>query len=297
MTHVPTNTNSPARSIPLINPERLGTIIIGEFRLGSHFLQSIIAEHANQQGLEINCKGEYSFKLSVDELTKEIRDLNNDNRYHTIILNHMRTKETMLLNPYMVHNWHVIRVQPDDRIRWFFSWFFHNYLPHQLTREEILEVARPRETTLDGTKVYYFDDHHRHFFEPDKLKYWISWHESRGHFTVPEKLGKGLLDYHHGTSTKIFKRMLSIARQKTLPWQFWVDLSDCMTNHVLGSRIPADVEIPYTALHSLETESTRWTPNHYPKIDIDREFRDGKILKSFLERWLNPLPGKFKDES
>jgi hypothetical protein len=101
--------------VPLWNPDRIGTAIVGHYRCGTHFLNNAIR----------NIVPLAQSKLEIDDVDV-IKSEKKSQWYQIAILNHHTTKMKLLSDRNnILQHWHVIKLTRRDKVSHFISnWFW-----------------------------------------------------------------------------------------------------------------------------------------------------------------------------
>lgn len=108
----------------LWNPERKGTLIVGDPRTGTHFLQRIVRDRvADVREVQVN----HEIDLApIKGWPRSVRDtlaaIAQRGSYQIAIINSATAKVELISDPAALDQWHVIRLTRRDKISWFRSW-------------------------------------------------------------------------------------------------------------------------------------------------------------------------------
>lgn len=280
-----------ARAIPrLVDSSRSGTLILGEFRSGSHFLHGLIEDAAQDMGLPANPLGELDGGLPTDGAAEMINHLEADrDSYHVAILNQTQHKISVLDYQSKLSNWHVIRLVIDDRRRWFISWLFHNYLKLHIKKTGIPAKYKGRDVWYVGTADA------GSYYNKESGAWIASWPDDPSDGSRVQSLADMPDSWHHDVPEAQYQSVLDQLDGVDADTGFWVELADGLRNCLITCTLPADIEVRYSQLAAMQTDRRQWKPNHYPEIELARYFRHHLLLESFLSRWQDPFPGAVKE--
>lgn len=292
-----TNFDTPEYS-DLIDIRRRGTLILGEFRTGSHFLAEVCEYLVKKQ--HMTCPPHVELLQTHGPFSKSL-DRSPADGYKIVIVNNSDHKQELVDNPHMIDDWVVIRLVPQDRVRWFLSWFF--FIFHKLTPSPHTEKNRPpQRARIDGRSVWYYgDEHSGHYYADRTLAYLTSWTRSGGSYHDPALEGtyqkayvppKKYISYHNDTAKDVYEEFLLQQPWQHLTSTFWCHLQSDLSSHVMGALVPADRVYRYEDLAALANDHVPWKPNRYPDIDILAEMPDGRLVKDLLDRYSVPVAGK-----
>lgn len=110
--------------VRLWNPDRKGTLIVGDPRTGTHFLQRIVRDRvADLQQVQVN----HEIDLApIKGWPRSVRDtlaaMAQRDSYQIAIINSATAKVELISDPAALDQWHVIRLTRRDKISWFRSW-------------------------------------------------------------------------------------------------------------------------------------------------------------------------------
>ena len=288
----------------LFDTEKKGTIILGCYRSGSHFVERAIQEHASSHGIEVLATGE---TLPQDAELVEISSfLNEDSKYKTTIINHNELKMAFLNDPSLVQHYHIVRTTQRNIRRWFLSFYIlHN--PHSpiatrlpLTSNYVRRKDSARingivvDVMINGDQAYYYD--------PDTGRYLGSWHRHNGHSVDPALTHMTMNDLEKVIQSEIVQQV----REKFLQTYMPVCISlpeinqvynQSMFGQFLSSLIPVDKEIDYSDMSSIDIGHWKWKPETYLLSDVPncRLFKNGEILDAMLNSWVQPINGAFRN--
>lgn len=120
----------------LYNRDRQGTLIIGDHRFGSHFLQAVIVERmgGDCQPLGQPLSEDRGYRGSAPDfdgakVVDRLCDLTNQPGYACVIVNDMLQKLAISERPDLLSQWHVIRLTRADKIKWFISYWLYIHHP------------------------------------------------------------------------------------------------------------------------------------------------------------------------
>lgn len=284
------------KNVALCDMSKHGTLVLGEYRCGSHYLLNIAGEICRAHARLYKNHGEW-FTTRGD--TKTFFDsLSSDPVYHLVVINQLESKIELVQSGIDLEDWHVIRVVPDDRERWFISWYFYLYTDNRPPDQPT--IVQHTCVKLDGSDVWFVGTEFAgNYYDYDSKQYIHSWYKDGGKYINDDLIGtekpSNQQTMHHATESIVYKRWLS--KNHPLPFdagQFpW--LMNLLNIHVINTMIPADIEIFTSALASLGTDENRWQPNQYPpQLSVEVDWENGWYIKQLLDRWA-PLPGKFKE--
>lgn len=274
----------------LVDSSRSGTLILGEFRSGSHFLHGLIEDAALNLGLAINPLGELDGGQPTDGAAVTINQLEADrDSYHIMILNQTQHKIAVLDNKCPLTNWHVIRLVIDDRRRWFISWLFHNYLKLHIKKTGTAAKYKGRDVWYVGTVDA------GSYYDKESGAWIASWPDVAGNGSRVQSLAEMPDPWHHGVPESQYQSVLDQLHGVDTDTNFWVELVSGLRNCLITCTVPADIEVGYSQLASMQTHRRTWQPNHYPEIDLSRYFKHHELIESFLSRWQDPFPGAVKE--
>lgn len=284
----------------LINPSRRGTMIIGAYRLGSHFVHDLCCSRAREQGLDVvahdELVGPSGAETDPEVFLQQLISIVSAPGYHVLILNELNQKSDLLDRPIMLNDWHVIRLIDDDKQRWFKSWFF--YLQSKLHLQRMPDLTDQR-TQLDGLEVLVERlDGIEHYYDEFSLYYIKSWSKNTGYYVDQSlyntEISKVRTILHHGTPEEVYRSFFKLMGGTIPIKQVLEQLTHAVNNQLVSMALPVDVEMQFSSLAALANESVRWTPNQYPDIDIKETFEHGQLIQTILDRWSLPFEGRFK---
>lgn len=110
--------------VRLWNPDRKGTLIIGDPRTGTHFLQRIVQDRvAGLREVEINHEIDLApIKGLPGSVRHTLIAAAQRDSYQIAIINKANAKIELLSDPAVLDQWHVIRLTRRDKVSWFRSW-------------------------------------------------------------------------------------------------------------------------------------------------------------------------------
>lgn len=139
-----------------INLTKTGTLIIGYYRCGTHFLEdSIQAKTAGVKHGEVTT-------------VEQLRNITKSATYNTCIVNIVDLKFELLENLDILDQWHVVRLSRNDKVGHYISKFFWDLNCIQRKREfkHHGSAVSVYENYQDGNKVHVdFDQVKRWFME------------------------------------------------------------------------------------------------------------------------------------
>ena len=281
----------------IVDLRKRGTLVLGEYRCGTHYLL-LVAEEICRAHARLYKNHDEWFTTRGD--TKTFFDsLSSDPVYHLVIINQLESKIEFMKSGIDLADWHVIRVVPDDRERWFMSWYF--YL-HADTRPPDQPIKVQHTTAnLNGREVWFVGTEFAgDYYDLDSRQYIASWSADGGGYTNDVLIGtekpSNRQMMHHNTESIVYKRWLR--KNRPLPFDVgqFPSFFYMLHGQMLNAMLPADMEISTSALASLETETVRWKPNQYPpQLSIEADWENGWYIKQMLDRW-TPLPGRSKEK-
>lgn len=313
----------------LIDAKRRGTIIIGNYRCGSHFVQNLIIQECLNKKISPVRHQEIGAYLEPTQswqhvLDNQIADLALDVRYHVMIVNHANLKHDLLCTV-NINDWHLVRITSHDKYRWFQSLYLQQSLKvhgksileslmaemsENLSTDHVTDQANVKTShaRLNGRPVLYVgsSDGGR-YYDQESLRYLVSWTAAQGQYKdqafVDHYLGRNLpkevtntvanQQWHHNVPRSVYDRYLDQATVHEFDLR---SLYGHMANHWLSQQIAVDLELDYKDLPALATAEIKWTPNDYPDDDLVSKIRNGRVLKEILNLWKDH-PGKFKKTS
>jgi hypothetical protein len=146
----------------LINPDKIGTLIISTYRSGTHYLQDYISDYY---------RSKYNSAVKVYDEIHNINDLNEFSKtptpYKVGIVNDVNPKCYLLNQNSVLTNWHVIRLTRDDKINHFISWFLFSIGIDNIN-EKLLHHATPNVEYINHLK-----NHTKKSYDITKLTFWI----------------------------------------------------------------------------------------------------------------------------
>lgn len=108
----------------LWHPERRGTLIVGEPRSGTHFLQKVIRDRV-QPFMPVSINDEIDLEITPggsSPTAGRLIGLEARDGYQVAIVNSSHGKAQLIADPELLHSWYVVRVTRQDKIGWFRSW-------------------------------------------------------------------------------------------------------------------------------------------------------------------------------
>lgn len=305
----------------LIDISRRGTMILGAYRMGTHFVQDLCDYHARQAGLlpikhqeASHVEGNPRY-VDMAQWNDYIDEMDRAVGYHLVIVNSMEHKSEMALRPDLLADWHVVRVVDYDKLRWFKSWFFFMQSPASTMQSMYPEIRRRYQSTFNaqtGTNQTYHADvdgtpairegneTQGHFFNAYSLQYIKSWNQAQGDYVddglVDTKLTTLPMPVHFGTPKHVYEDFLRTFARKIPTRDLIYQLTHGLNNHLMAHIVPADVEIAYQTLGQMANSEVQWSPNEYPEFDLEAVFEHGDLIRTILERWSAPWPGRFKEK-
>lgn len=139
----------------LWNPDRRGTLIVGDPRFGTHYLQSIVRDHVSatrpyDQNGEIDLAPIVNWPRFVRD---KLQEMESRESYQIAIVNSVVAKTELIAHPEMLDRWHVIRLTRKDKISWFRSWalfFMHEHSEHNSGRASLLHHGTPQDAYVQS---------------------------------------------------------------------------------------------------------------------------------------------------
>lgn len=276
--------------INFVDVNKRGSLIVGDYRCGSHFLEKICCQEATNLGIIYRSNAEWYHNSFINRFKK----LHDDVEYQILIINHSQQKEK-LLELGTLDEWHVIRIEHNDIYRWFISLYF--FLMTSFYDVE-LEVKELKEASLNHQSVWYIGDGTGgHYYNKNDERYIISWNPTMLNYVDQNLVGTKIVEnsFHHGTDLEIYQEVLEKNTILPFPPKFFTKLIDHLYNRTLTETIPADQVLKYSHLPSLANETIRWNPNRYPDLDIEKDFENGHYIKILLDKWKDSSPYNLKD--
>lgn len=119
----------------LWDPNKRGTLIVGDPRTGTHFLQRVIADlvaadRAVASNDEIDIQWQAHWPRTV---RAALESLAQGDAYQIAVVNSVIAKAELIAHPAALDHWHVIRLTRRDKVGWFRSWalfFMHENSEH-----------------------------------------------------------------------------------------------------------------------------------------------------------------------
>lgn len=108
----------------LWNPDKRGTLIVGDARTGTHFLQRVIADRVVlDRSVRCNDEIDIGWQAYWPRTVRAALDaLEDDRAYQVAIVNGVVAKNELIAHPSAIEHWHVIRLTRRDKVGWFRSW-------------------------------------------------------------------------------------------------------------------------------------------------------------------------------
>lgn len=108
----------------LWNPDRRGTLIVGDPRTGTHFLQRIVRDRvADHRGVQVNHEIDLApIRGWPRSVRTVLEQLASQDSYQIAIINSATAKVELISDPAALERWHVIRLTRQDKVSWFRSW-------------------------------------------------------------------------------------------------------------------------------------------------------------------------------
>jgi len=290
------------RKPKLIDPSKRGSLIVGHYRCGSHFVRAL-AKYQWDRSQPARACVLHDEWLDAQESSRARLCKLRKSDYHVVILNEPLVKQELMLDPARLDEWHVIRMVHEDKVKWFISYYFYCIFTRENPHVARMTLVPPTNFGADKTgemwfsrpAVYKGSGTQGHFFDKDTLKYLRSWSKDQSYYFDPERIGssagKHLL--HHGGARAVYQEIMDLTHD---PKPFMFYLAPILTNHMLCQMFPADVELQYDSLAGMANDTVSWLPNDYGDIDFDRIFTHGDVLRQWLERWSGAWPGVFKEK-
>ena len=282
----------------LVDPGKRGTIIIGSYRCGSHFVQDLCRAQCQIEGVSYKMHGEL---VAQDESTNHavgnlLRDIQIDDRYHTIIINHTELKlDLMSLLP--LHDWLLVRIVHPDKHRWMQSQIYVSYttIVKDLENSDTLPVSSAR---YNGRPVLFVGNSEGgDYYDSTTTMYLASWHRDKGEITRPELVGRSVHEInhggHHGTPKTAYEKYIDHFERLDGRLIFH-QLCSHITNHYMSQMIEVDMELNYLELPTLATDRVPWQPNQYPDINPIMRIPGARMINLLLDAWQD-VPGRFKE--
>ena len=287
----------------LFDTEKKGTIILGCYRSGSHFVERAIQEHAASHGIEVLPTGE---TLPLDAEMVEVSSFfNEDAQYKTTIVNHISLKWMLINDPDLVQDYHIVRTTQRNIKRWFLSFYImnnpdsslgakHPQASGHLRRKDSARInGRVVDVMINNDQAYYYD--------PEDGRYLGSWQRDKGHF-VDAKLEHMSMD---DLGRVIQAQMIPLAQNQFLQTYVPVQLSfneigqifnQIIFSQLLSNLIPADQEIDYKDMASINHGQAQWRPENYllDGVPWTRLFQNGQLLNDILDNWSEPPDGRLR---
>lgn len=295
----PPNTGS------LYSPDRRGTLLLGSYRMGTHFLQQLGAHQARAAGViavehaELEQDPEAHVYSADDWLPRYLCQLAQSPGYHLVIINHQRHKSALIDRSDILKDWHVVRVIEQDKTRWFKSFFFFLHSPAGATGSTgvIYKELQPRavmSARLDGREMLFLgDSENGHFFHPTTRYYVASWARGRGNYEDLSMVGQLITRFqwgHHDTPEAYYQKILDGLSEPLRLAPLLPILGEAMINDLYTHMIPADMELWFQSLQFLQNDQVLWRPNRYPDFEITEIFENGHLLQGILDRWSQSWP-------
>lgn len=285
----------------LVDPGKRGTIIIGSYRCGSHFVDKLCVQQCLIRNIPFKRHGEllYSSDDKGHTLGNLIKDLETDDRYHMIIINHLEHKLDLMRNA-GIADWLLVRVVNHDKHRWYQSYFYHS----NKRLHEVHQKLHGTPSRRNGRQALYFGDYNSgHYYDVESGEYVTSWQRNMGEYQDDELTGtvinseetKNLMSPHHGQSSHLYEKFLDSADLNDADVSVY-QLTWHMINHWVSNLLPVDKELDYKNLSDLSNDDVVWLPNYYPNHNVLSRFADGPIVDQLLSLWTDPS-GRFKEDT
>lgn len=100
----------------LVDNNKTGTLILGYYRNGTHFLQDVIADQ--------NAGFEIFGEIGNDNTIADFERLNTVKAYKVCILNNTAPKFHLVGSPGYLDHWHVVHLTRKDKVHHFISYWF-----------------------------------------------------------------------------------------------------------------------------------------------------------------------------
>jgi hypothetical protein len=148
--------------IPLVNRDKVGTLILGYYRNGTHFLKDVIAD----QDPSIQQYGE----ICNDNTTAELEKLTALSGYKICILNNVTPKFFLAGRRDLLEKWHVINLTRADKIHHFIS---HWFWLQNTEQERIQNSGQFQHHGTDHSSYKHFVDQGQNTYDTDFIAVWL----------------------------------------------------------------------------------------------------------------------------
>lgn len=306
--------------LKLIDPNKKGTVILGNYRTGSHFISKLTVEAAKSIGLVAT---ELEEHMAYDaNICLEFVQLDCSTNYLIVIINHADLKIGLLNNPNLLKDWHVIRTTDQDLHRWFLSYHVMMNRNSDLAikapsaADHFFTTFRIQSARLNGRLVQFYGNSDQGvYFDTENNQYLFSWNREQDQFINPTLKSVRLNpDTIHNTWKKVYPTMkfdeyptdqvakamldtfLSSYRPATLDSNLFREISMILCGMRASMDIAVDEEIDWTNMHWLASENTAWMPTDYlvSRVPLQSLWTNGDFLVGFLESFDLPKTGRLR---
>lgn len=288
----------------LVDGNKCGTMIIGDFRTGTHFVR----DRAWQVAIDIGLRAKrYPEWIGTDNLSCKQRFKNiaamPDHDYHVVIVNELTIKTELLKMLPALENWHLIRATRHDVHQWFMSWFFFNYLK---IYDEYAQTVTPKLQAArhNGREVMFFGTANGgDYINRETRIYMLSWRPETGTYINGMKIGKTMDELqelevrnagHHDNLEHAYLPLLEEWMIQRDEKELLQDLSYSLLNRVISLMVPVDMEIDYAHLSGMASKDHPWRPNQYPSLSLKDIFVHHELIERMLSGWSQPWPGTWR---
>lgn len=295
----------------LIDANKKGTIILGSYRCGSHFIGQLAVEESQKLAIDYVYLDEH-----IDEhadFPAEFSAMDQRNQYVISIMNHPPLIRWLHDNVRVLEDYFVIRLKCRDLSRWYISWFALHYPVSDLHKQFNRRALNYADARIDGQPVKYFGSNDCGFYFDSLTSLYISsWCKDKGLFRQND-MKDFPFDGHnvfwawhrvfgdHDQSYQLQFRdwqesLLKGYEPIRLTKQDGKRLEIALRGMQALHDIPVDAEFYYEDMSAMATRLTPWMPKNYfvAGIPLSRLLTQGDWLTSQFDACAPVGNGKFK---
>lgn len=294
----------------LIDPSKKGTVILGNYRTGSHFIAKLAVETAQTHGQSVRFLDEHMAWDS--DVRDEFMRLDRTTDYVVMIVNHPDLKIGLMNDQHLLDRWHVVRTVNHDLYRWFISYYIMMNPDSEINLTIPPTSFRMNAARLNGREVLFYGDAHTGLYmDLGTREYLCSWNRSEDRLTVRPDLRGMIFGTNHlsiwRSISESNERVEQIAQEMLLRWQRtyrpitltpndFRAISAVLFGMHASMSIAVDEEIDYAHMHHLASKTISWQPNLYvvSKLSLGSLFTNGDFLVDILGSWNVSKNGRFK---
>jgi hypothetical protein len=147
----------------LFDKNKKGTLIVSYYRSGTHFLSSLINEKVDfaKSGFVGELVADIDFRVIHSKIA---------NVYQIAILNATDPKFDLVAHPWMIADWHVIKLTRTNKVNHFISWYFWM---KNFEQNETFKFKHNSASSSDYLN-YMSSQTEKIYYDINKIKSWIS---------------------------------------------------------------------------------------------------------------------------